>query len=343
MPGVLLAVRRVAVARALADGRAREPAVRRLRRALRPHESAAAGAPEILQLNARPRHRSSRRSSPRSTPQLRVDEEAFVALMRHLAEQRLGRLRRLRHDRRGLDADRRGAARRWSSWRSRERPRRRTIIAGTGSNDTPPRGPPDRARRPSSASTRCCRSRPTTTARAARGIIAPLRGGRRRHRQADRALQHPAAHRHQHAARPARRARADRRHRRRQAGQRRRARADRRARRLRRRRRPASRARSTSAAPAGSASPATSSATRCAGWSTSPSAAREIDASLRDVYETLFMTASPTCTKAALNLLGHDVGGLRLPLVRGRRAERDGGARDARAPRPAARQRAARA
>jgi 4-hydroxy-tetrahydrodipicolinate synthase len=41
----------------------------------------------------------------------------------------------------------------------------------------------------------------------------------------------------------------------------------------------------------------------------------EIDASLRDVYETLFMTASPTCTKAALNLLHHNVGGLRLPLV----------------------------
>jgi 4-hydroxy-tetrahydrodipicolinate synthase len=41
----------------------------------------------------------------------------------------------------------------------------------------------------------------------------------------------------------------------------------------------------------------------------------DIDASLRDVYETLFLTASPTCTKAALNLLGHDVGGLRLPLV----------------------------
>jgi 4-hydroxy-tetrahydrodipicolinate synthase len=40
-----------------------------------------------------------------------------------------------------------------------------------------------------------------------------------------------------------------------------------------------------------------------------------IDASLRDVYETLFMTASPTCTKAALNLLGHGVGGLRLPMV----------------------------
>jgi 4-hydroxy-tetrahydrodipicolinate synthase len=41
----------------------------------------------------------------------------------------------------------------------------------------------------------------------------------------------------------------------------------------------------------------------------------EIDASLRDVYETLFITSNPTCTKAALNLLGHDVGGLRLPLV----------------------------
>jgi 4-hydroxy-tetrahydrodipicolinate synthase len=40
-----------------------------------------------------------------------------------------------------------------------------------------------------------------------------------------------------------------------------------------------------------------------------------IDASLQDVYSTLFMTASPTCTKAALNMLGHKVGGLRLPLI----------------------------
>jgi 4-hydroxy-tetrahydrodipicolinate synthase len=46
-----------------------------------------------------------------------------------------------------------------------------------------------------------------------------------------------------------------------------------------------------------------------------PERRAEIDASLRDVYETLFLTASPTCTKAALNLLGHDTGGLRLPLV----------------------------
>jgi 4-hydroxy-tetrahydrodipicolinate synthase len=46
-----------------------------------------------------------------------------------------------------------------------------------------------------------------------------------------------------------------------------------------------------------------------------PQRRAEIDASLRDVYETLFLTSSPTCTKAALNLLGHDAGGLRLPLV----------------------------
>ena len=46
-----------------------------------------------------------------------------------------------------------------------------------------------------------------------------------------------------------------------------------------------------------------------------PGQRAQIDASLRDVYETLFLTASPTCTKAALNLLGHRAGGLRLPLV----------------------------
>ncbi len=41
----------------------------------------------------------------------------------------------------------------------------------------------------------------------------------------------------------------------------------------------------------------------------------EIDASLHDVYRALFLTSSPTCTKAALNLLGHEVGGVRLPMV----------------------------
>ena len=41
----------------------------------------------------------------------------------------------------------------------------------------------------------------------------------------------------------------------------------------------------------------------------------EIDASLHDVYAALFCTSSPIPVKAALNLLGHDVGGLRLPLL----------------------------
>jgi 4-hydroxy-tetrahydrodipicolinate synthase len=46
-----------------------------------------------------------------------------------------------------------------------------------------------------------------------------------------------------------------------------------------------------------------------------PDRRREIDAELHDVYETLFLTSSPTPVKAALNMLGHRVGGLRLPLV----------------------------
>ena len=56
---------------------------------------------------------------------------------------------------------------------------------------------------------------------------------------------------------------------------------------------------------------------------TEPENRAEIDASLRDVYETLFITSSPTCTKAALNLLGHEVGGLRLPLVEATEQELD--------------------
>jgi 4-hydroxy-tetrahydrodipicolinate synthase len=43
--------------------------------------------------------------------------------------------------------------------------------------------------------------------------------------------------------------------------------------------------------------------------------ARELDESLADVYRTLFMTVGTATTKAALNLLGFEVGGLRLPLV----------------------------
>jgi 4-hydroxy-tetrahydrodipicolinate synthase len=52
-----------------------------------------------------------------------------------------------------------------------------------------------------------------------------------------------------------------------------------------------------------------------------PAARAEIDASLRDVYETMFITASPTPVKAALNLLGHEAGSLRLPMVEADEAE----------------------
>ncbi len=52
-----------------------------------------------------------------------------------------------------------------------------------------------------------------------------------------------------------------------------------------------------------------------------PDARAEIDASLRDIYKTLFITASPTPVKAALNMLGHDAGTLRLPMVEADEAE----------------------
>jgi 4-hydroxy-tetrahydrodipicolinate synthase len=54
-----------------------------------------------------------------------------------------------------------------------------------------------------------------------------------------------------------------------------------------------------------------------------PDRRAEIDASLRDVYETLFLTANPICVKAALNMLGHRVGGLRLPLVEADEVEKE--------------------
>ena len=49
-----------------------------------------------------------------------------------------------------------------------------------------------------------------------------------------------------------------------------------------------------------------------------------IDEPLQDVYKTLFMTSSPTCTKAALTMLGLIPGEyLRLPMVPADDAERD--------------------
>ena len=46
-----------------------------------------------------------------------------------------------------------------------------------------------------------------------------------------------------------------------------------------------------------------------------PDARAEIDAGLRDVWQAMAVTTNPIPVKAALNMLGHRVGGLRLPLV----------------------------
>jgi 4-hydroxy-tetrahydrodipicolinate synthase len=54
-----------------------------------------------------------------------------------------------------------------------------------------------------------------------------------------------------------------------------------------------------------------------------PQARAEIDAGLREIYAAMFVTASPAPVKAALALLGHEVGGLRLPLVEVDDAERE--------------------
>lgn len=51
--------------------------------------------------------------------------------------------------------------------------------------------------------------------------------------------------------------------------------------------------------------------------------ARRIDEELGPAYEILGVTVGPIGIKAALNILGHDVGGLRLPLVEATEAEKD--------------------
>jgi 4-hydroxy-tetrahydrodipicolinate synthase len=52
-----------------------------------------------------------------------------------------------------------------------------------------------------------------------------------------------------------------------------------------------------------------------------PEERAEIDASLQDVWRVMGVTTNPIPVKAALNLLGHRVGGLRLPLVEADEAE----------------------
>jgi 4-hydroxy-tetrahydrodipicolinate synthase len=52
-------------------------------------------------------------------------------------------------------------------------------------------------------------------------------------------------------------------------------------------------------------------------------AARRIDEELAPAYEILKVVVNPIAIKAALNLLGHDVGGVRLPLVEASEEERE--------------------
>jgi 4-hydroxy-tetrahydrodipicolinate synthase len=54
-----------------------------------------------------------------------------------------------------------------------------------------------------------------------------------------------------------------------------------------------------------------------------PDRRHEIEDGLRDLYKALTVTTNPIPVKAALNLAGHDVGGLRLPLVEADDAELD--------------------
>jgi 4-hydroxy-tetrahydrodipicolinate synthase len=53
-----------------------------------------------------------------------------------------------------------------------------------------------------------------------------------------------------------------------------------------------------------------------------PGVRHEIHEQLSDLFEALFVAPNPTGVKAALNMIGHDVGGLRLPLVEADEEER---------------------
>jgi 4-hydroxy-tetrahydrodipicolinate synthase len=57
-------------------------------------------------------------------------------------------------------------------------------------------------------------------------------------------------------------------------------------------------------------------------------AAEALTARLTPLYEALFATTNPILVKAALDLLGRPVGGLRLPLVTADQAERETLARE---------------
>ena len=205
-----------------------------------------------------------------------------------------------------------------------------TVVAGAGSNDT--RHAVHMTERATELGADAILSVTPYYNRPNRRGSRALRGGRRGDRQADRALQHPVPHGAGPAQRPAGRARAAPRRRLRQAGQRRRT------------SRPSTGCRSTRAtttcSPRSSTSgaleaswwPVTWSATPCAAWWTSPTAARR--STLRSATSTRPSGShNPIRIKAALNMMGLPAGGPAAADARGRRRGQGRGAGDARAPR----------
>ena len=53
-----------------------------------------------------------------------------------------------------------------------------------------------------------------------------------------------------------------------------------------------------------------------------PDRRQEIEDGLRDLYKALTVTVNPIPVKTAINMTGHEVGGLRLPLVEASEEER---------------------
>ena len=199
--------------------------------------------------------------------------------------------------------------------------RRATVICGTGTNDTRHSEHLSAAAAEAGADAVLVGDAVLQQAQPGRDPGA-LRGGRRR-RPAIPVIAYniPSRVVINVAARPARRAGRDRERGRRQAGQQRRDRQGRGPRRAGRQRRrlpalPGDRGQS-----AASSSPRTWSATRCARSTTPPrpgtsSRAREIDASIRPVYEAIGVDTNPIPVKAAAEMLGLIPSArMRLPMV----------------------------
>ena len=258
--------------------------------------------------------------------------------MHHLAAHGSDGFVVVRHDGRGADARATTSTCGSSSWRCASAPAGATVVAGAGSNDT----------------RHAVHMTERATELGADAILSvtpyynrPNRRGIRRHyeevaRATDQPIvlyNIPSRTGDRHAQRPARRARPDRPRRRRQAGQQRQPRAGRRPRPLRRQRRRSSprtldigrRGRHLRRQPHRRA-------TQMRRMVDEPDRRAAIDDELARRSSRRWSSAPARCPiKAALNLLGHRVGGLRLPLVEADERRARGDPRGARAPRPAGR------